>query len=193
MCGTARPPEGMSAIEWIPVSGRCERGGGNSSWQNRQEAAALAARVAEDLATYRRGNLSVGVVTPFAQQAKTILSALSRAGVDATDEGIEVATAHRFQGGERDVIYLSPVIDERSSRQVAGFAADPNLLNVALTRARCRIVIVGCAEASRKHPNHLRELVTHVDNLAATDFESPLSGISTLLYAIRALKRSRGW
>ena len=174
MCGTARPPEGMSAIEWIPVSGRCERGAGNSSWQNYQEAAAVAARVAEDLATYRRGNLSVGVVTPFAQQAKTILSALRRAGVDAAEEGIEVATAHRFQGGERDVIYLSPVIDERSSRQVAGFAADPNLLNVALTRARCRIVIVGSAEASRKHPNHLRELATHVDNLAATDFESPL-------------------
>ena len=174
MCGTARPPEGMSAIEWIPVSGRCERGGGNSSWQNRQEAAALAARVAEDLAAYQRGNLSVGVVTPFAQQAKTILSALRRAGIDATDEGIEVATAHRFQGGERDVIYLSPVIDERSSRQVAGFAADPNLLNVALTRARCRIVIVGSSAASRKHPNHLRELSKHVDNLATTDFESPL-------------------
>ena len=174
MCGTARPPEGMSAIEWIPVSGRCERGADNSSWQNRQEAAAVAARVAEDLGTYRRGNLSVGVVTPFAQQAKTILSALDRVGVNAADEGIEVATAHRFQGGERDVIYLSPVIDERSSRQVAGFASDPNLLNVALTRARCRIVIVGSAEASRKHPNHLRALVTHVDNLAATNFDSPL-------------------
>ena len=174
MCGTARPPEGMSAIEWIPVSGRCERGAGNRSWQNRQEAAALAARVAEDLSTYRRGNLSVGVVTPFAQQAKTILSALRRTGVNAKDVGIEVATAHRFQGGERDVIYLSPVIDERSSRQVAGFAADPNLLNVALTRARCRIVIVGSAEASRKFPNHLRDLAAHVDNLAATNFDSPL-------------------
>ena len=31
MCGTARPPEGMSAIEWIPVSGRCERGAGSTS------------------------------------------------------------------------------------------------------------------------------------------------------------------
>ena len=174
MCGTARPPPGMSAIEWVPVSGRCERGGGNSSWQNRAEAAAVAARVAEDLATYRRGNLSVGVVTPFAEQAKRILSELHQKGVNAKDEGIEVATAHRFQGDERDAIYLSPVIDEGSSRQVAGFAADPNLLNVALTRARCRIVIVGSAEASRKYPNHLRELAAHVANLAATDFDSPL-------------------
>ena len=66
------------------------------------------------------------------------------------------------------------MIDEGSSRQVADFAADPNLLNVALTRARCRIVIVGSADASRKHPNHLRELAAHVDNLAATNFDSPL-------------------
>ena len=34
MCGTARPPVGMSAIEWVQVSGRCERGAGNSSWRN---------------------------------------------------------------------------------------------------------------------------------------------------------------
>ena len=174
MCGTARPPVGMSAIEWVPVSGRCERGAGNSSWQNRREAAAVAARVAEDLAAYRRGNLSVGVVTPFAQQAKTISSALRREGVNATREGIEIATAHRFQGDERDVIYLSPVIDEGSRRQVADFAADPNLLNVALTRARCRIVIVGSEAACRKHPNHLRALAEHVAKLATTAFDSPL-------------------
>ena len=174
MCGTARPPSGMSAIEWVPVSGRCERGAGNRSWQNRREETAVAARVAEDLATYRRGNLTVGVVTPFAQQATTISSALRREGVNATREGIEIATAHRFQGSERDVIYLSPVIDQGSRRQVADFAADPNLLNVALTRARCRIVIVGSQAACRNHPNQLRALAKHVARLAETSFDSPL-------------------
>ena len=174
MCGTARPPAGMSAIEWVEVSGRCERGAGNRSWQNGFEAKAVATRVAEDLATYRRGNLSVGVVTPFAPQARAILSALRREGVDVKREGIEVATAHRFQGGERDVIYLSPVIDEWSSRQVAGFAADPNLLNVALTRARCRLVVVGSDAACRKHPNHLADLAAHVAKLTTTPFDSPL-------------------
>lgn len=174
MCGTARPPVGMSAIEWVRVSGRCERGVGNRSWQNGLEAKAVAARVAQDLATYRRGNLSVGVVTPFAPQAKAILAALRREGVHAKREGIEVATAHRFQGDERDVIYFSPVIDEWSSRQVAGFAADPNLLNVALTRARCRFVIIGDEAACRKHPNHLADLAVHVAKLAETPFDSPL-------------------
>ena len=174
MCGTARPPAGMSAVEWVQVSGRCERGAGNSSWQNGLEAATVAARVAEDLASYRRGNLSVGVVTPFAPQARAILSALRREGIDTDREGIEVATAHRFQGAERDVIYFSPVIDGRSSRQVAGFAADPNLLNVALTRARCRLVVVGSEAACRNHPNHLAELAMHVAKLAETPFDSPL-------------------
>ena len=174
MCGTARPPVGMSAIEWVPVSGRCERGAGNRSWQNGLEASAVAARLAEDLAAYRRGNLSVGVVTPFAPQARMILTALRREGVDAKRGGIEVATAHRFQGDERDVIYFSPVIDEWSSRHVAGFAADPNLLNVALTRARCRFVVIGDEAACRKHPNHLADLAVHVAKLAETPFDSPL-------------------
>ncbi len=174
MCGTSRPPEGLSALEWVSVSGRCERGSSNSSWRNVGEATAVAARIATDLASYRPGNLSVGVVTPFAAQAKAIIAALGREGVSAETEGIEVATAHRFQGGERDVIYLSPVVDERSTRQVAAFAADPNLLNVALTRARCRLVIVGSDAASRNHPNQLRALAEHVAALAATGFDSPL-------------------
>ena len=123
---------------------------------------------------YRQGSLSVGVVTPFAPQARAILSALRREGVDVRRERIEVATAHRFQGDERDVIYFSPVIDEWSSRQVAGFAADPNLLNVALTRARCRIVVVGNEAACRTHPNHLAELAAHVAKLETTPFDSPL-------------------
>lgn len=186
MCGTARPPMGMSAIEWVPVSGRCERGAGNRSWQNGAEAKAVAARVAEDLATYRRGNLSVGVVTPFAPQARVILTSLRREGVDPKREGIEVATAHRFQGDERDVIYFSPVIDEWSSRQVAGFAADPNLLNVALTRARCRFVIIGDEAACRRHPNHLADLAVHVAKLAEMPFDSPLERV------LHAALRERG-
>ena len=174
MCGTARPPEGMSAIEWVPVSGRCQRGPGNRSWQNRAEASALAGRVAADMATYQRGNLSVGIVTPFAQQTKAIRRELRRAGVGDFVEELEVATAHRFQGGERDVIYFSPVIDESSNRPTADFAADPNLLNVALTRARCRVVVVGSEAACRKYPNQLKELAAHVAALAETEFDSPL-------------------
>ena len=174
MCGRRGPPVGMSAIEWVQVSGRASARG-QPQLANGLEAESVAARVAEDLATYRGGNLSVGVVTPFAPQARRILSALRREGVDAKREGIEVATAHRFiWGWNVTFIYFSPVIDEWSSRQVAGFAADPNLLNVALTRARCRIVIVGGEAACRKHPNHLRALAAHVAELAETAFDSPL-------------------
>lgn len=174
MCGTARPPAGMSAIEWVEAAGRCERGAGSRSWQNRLEAKSVAARVAGDLKIYRRENLSVGVVTPFAGQAKLILSTLREEGIDVQGERIEVATAHRFQGGERDVIYFSPVIDDGASRQLADFAGDPNLLNVALTRARCRVVIVGAKAACERHPNQLQALATHVADLGETAFDSPL-------------------
>ena len=174
MCGTARPPAGMSALEWVSASGRCERGAGNRSWRNRGEAALVATRLSGEIDAYRQRNLSVGVVTPFVAQARAIKSELRRVGGDAMYEEIEVATAHRFQGDERDVIYFSPVIDTGSSRQVADFAADPNLLNVALTRARSRVVVVGNARACRKHPNQLQALVEHVEALTAADFDSPL-------------------
>jgi len=53
-------------------------------------------------------------------------------------QGIEVASVDAFQGREKDYIILTCV---RS--QGIGFLSDPRRLNVALTRARYGIVIIG--------------------------------------------------
>jgi hypothetical protein len=52
---------------------------------------------------------------------------------------VEVCTVDRFQGHEADVVFLSFV----NSRSKIGFLDNPNRLNVALTRAKYQLVIVG--------------------------------------------------
>lgn len=88
---------------------------------------------------------AIGVITPYAGQASKIRGKL--ATLDAPDlrERILVDTVDSFQGSERDVIIISFV---RSNPQGwAGFLEFPNegprRLNVALTRAKKRCVLVG--------------------------------------------------
>ena len=89
-------------------------------------------------------------------------------------DSVKIATAHRFQGDERDIMFFSPVIGRAMPARAVRFAADPNLINVALTRARRRLVIVGDMDACLAHPTVLKELASYVARLEASGFDSPL-------------------
>lgn len=72
--------------------------------------------------------------------------------VDIT--ALSIDTVDRFQGGERQVIIISfattsaPVVES----QLREHLTNPNRLNVALTRARRKLILVGCAPALAKLP-----------------------------------------
>ncbi|MEE8572818.1 MAG: AAA domain-containing protein [Gemmatimonadota bacterium] len=94
----------------------------------------------------RRGATDVGIVTPYRLQARRILSQVrSRLGRIAP-RGLEVATIHRFQGREKSVVILDTVdappggswfLNEARNRDF------PCLLNVALSRSRDALIVVG--------------------------------------------------
>jgi superfamily I DNA and/or RNA helicase len=93
----------------------------------------------------RAGVESVAIITPYADQARTIRALLKKQADSA--RGIECSTVHRFQGQERDVVILDTVdadpmkpgvlLNERGSHSSAG-----NLINVAISRARGKLIIV---------------------------------------------------
>ena len=174
LCSDASPPGGMRAVEWVRVSGRSARGPRGRSWINRDEAQTVAREIARALPTYKGLGCSVGVVTPYGAQVEMISGLLSRMLASEDLESIKVATAHRFQGDERDVMYFSPVVDRSMPERQVRFAADPNLINVALTRARRRLVVIGDLDACLAHPTALRELARYAARLEANGFDSPL-------------------
>lgn len=85
----------------------------------------------------------IGIVTPYEGQRQYISSFMQRKGtLKATIyETIEVASVDAFQGREKDFIILSCVRSNRN--QGIGFLNDPRRLNVALTRAKLGLIIVG--------------------------------------------------
>ncbi|MDA1049812.1 MAG: ATP-binding protein [Planctomycetota bacterium] len=81
---------------------------------------------------------TIGVLSPFRDQVDLIAKQLERQLPLAAFERhqLRVGTAHAFQGDERDVMFLSLAIDADSHSASLRFMERPNLLNVAITRAR---------------------------------------------------------
>ena len=85
----------------------------------------------------------IGVVTPYSAQAIVLSQILQGAGSQgaASLAGVEVSSIDGFQGREKEVILFSCVRSNPSQR--LGFLADHRRLNVAITRARRGLIVVG--------------------------------------------------
>ncbi len=85
----------------------------------------------------------IGVITPYEGQRSYIVNYMQFNGSLKKDlyKEIEVASVDAFQGCEKDYIILSCV--RSNEHQGIGFLNDPRRLNVALTRAKYGVVILG--------------------------------------------------
>jgi superfamily I DNA and/or RNA helicase len=86
----------------------------------------------------------IGIVTPFAPQAGLIASMLRKALPDTRQKGrtITVGTVHRLQGAEREIVLFSPVYGDDHKGGMF-FDNGPNMLNVAVSRARDSFLVFG--------------------------------------------------
>jgi superfamily I DNA and/or RNA helicase len=100
---------------------------------------------------------SIGVVTPYNGQVELIKSLMAvddefKSLSTRMSSTIEVKSVDGYQGRERDVIFFSAV---RSNRQgKVGFLTDWRRMNVALTRARSALVVVGDLDTLTAGDNH---------------------------------------
>lgn len=144
------PNRDEPAVRWRTVVGHVRRPA-SSGAQNDDEAKAVVEEIRR-LVLYNGYRGTVGVVTPFRAQANRIRDLMTKAEdlaphVSASD--LLVDTAHRFQGDERDVMVFSPVVSEGISDTALGFLrGNRNLFNVAITRARAALVVVGDQQAA---------------------------------------------
>ena len=106
---------------------------------NDAEVAAVAALVRR--LARRPGVRSVGVITFYAEQQRRLAGAVAGSG-GGGGAVVRVSTVDGFQGQEQDVIVVS-CVRTRGSGGGIGFLANPNRVNVALTRARAACVVVG--------------------------------------------------
>ncbi|KAH0665897.1 hypothetical protein KY285_027103 [Solanum tuberosum] len=138
---------------FIGIQGCDEREGNNPSWFNRIEASKVV-EIIRDLIGYKGlKEEDIGVITPYRQQVLKIRTAL-----ESFDwANIKVGSVEQFQGQEREVIIISTVrstIQHNDFDRVhyLGFLSNPRRFNVAATRARSLLVVIGNPHIICKDP-----------------------------------------
>jgi superfamily I DNA and/or RNA helicase len=141
-------------LEVIDTSGRGfeeETPEGSDSKQNAGEAALVAAEV-EALLGRGVPPGEIAVISPYDAQVQRLRQLLA-AHLDA---GLEVDTVDGFQGREKDAVVVSLV--RANAAGDVGFLADVRRMNVALTRARMKLVVVGDGATIARHAFYARFL-----------------------------------
>ena len=166
------PKKDEPGVIWIDVKGHAVRPGSGGA-VNVEEARAVVAKL-RDLVLANGYEGTVGVVTPFRAQANAILEAVN--ADEALFEALLraeflVDTVHRFQGDERDVMIFSPVVTSDMPESARVFLrSNPNLFNVAITRARAQLIVVGDRAACAKCDiGYLSRFAAYTSSLGAVE------------------------
>lgn len=149
-----------------------------TSYLNRTEAS----NVEKVVTRFFKGGVKpadIGVITPYEGQRSYIVSTMQNTGTFKKEyyKEVEVASVDAFQGREKDFIVLSCV--RSNDNQGIGFLSDPRRLNVALTRAKYGLVIIGNPKVLAKHELWHHLLVHFKDRKCLV--EGPLSNLQTSL------------
>jgi very-short-patch-repair endonuclease len=114
-----------------------------SSWENPPTA-----MLAVDLSREIRAdnpNCTIAIITPYRGQVRLIRTWLrGESELDPKLQGVEVGTVHSFQGGESDVVIFD-IVDGPPRPNLGALLRDETgmrLVNVALTRARGKLVVI---------------------------------------------------
>ncbi|KAL1428244.1 hypothetical protein MTO96_002643 [Rhipicephalus appendiculatus] len=171
-------PQPERPMLFYACQGQEEMAGSGTSYLNRTEAALV-----EKICTrFLRSGVKpqqVGVITPYEGQRAYLVQHMQFQGALHAKlyQEIEVASVDAFQGREKDLIVMSCV--RSNEHQGIGFLNDPRRLNVALTRARYGLIIVGNPKVLSKQPlwNHL--LTFYKENRVLV--EGPLNNLKESL------------
>lgn len=162
-----RPWNDKPAVRWVDVRGKVVRPSTGGAL-NEQEAHAVVDEIERLVSQGYKG--SIGVVSPFRAQANRIRDIVFQR--DSLTRGLANAdflsdAIHSFQGDERDVMIFSPTLSEGTHRGALWFLKNyPNLFNVAITRARAALIVVGDkASALNCGVDHLVQFATYTDKV----------------------------
>lgn len=122
----------------------------------------------EVLPTLEVSNEDIGIIAPYNNQVNNIRKQIPDVMAD---------TVHKFQGREKDVIILSTV-----DNQIKDFTDDPNLLNVAVSRAKKKLIVIVSGNEQEKKGN-VTDLVSYIQYNGMEVVDSKVYSIFDYLYS----------
>ena len=102
--------------------------------------------------------VTIGIISPFRAQVDQLKISVSKVLSDhmLKKHQVEIGTAHTFQGDERDIMLISWAFADNSHSQSLTFLQKPNLFNVAITRAKNKMINFISHDISNLPDGHFR-------------------------------------
>lgn len=116
---------------------------------------------------------AVGIIAPYRDQVYEIKKSIQI-------PALEVDTVHKYQGREKDTIVFSTVTNNLNS-----FVDDPNLINVAVSRAVKELIIVTSDKLFKQHGTNIGDLIRYIEynGLEGSIIKSSKISVFDLLYS----------
>ena len=153
-------------VVFIPSERDTESLSGKTNRHEARIVADCAERVWREMSGTFDAHRSLGIITPYRNQITMIREELRSKGIPSLMD-VSVDTVERYQGSERDVVIYSFCVNYRYQLKLLSNLTEENgvlidrKLNVALTRARKRLIVVGVPELLKSNPiyNQLLESI----------------------------------
>jgi superfamily I DNA and/or RNA helicase len=127
--------------------------------------ALLLNRIEKEVPDLITESFRIGIISPYKAQVQTLREFLQDSPMlESYKRHISVNTVDGFQGQEREVIYISMV--RSNMRGDIGFLKDIRRMNVALTRAKRKLVVVGDSATIAQFPFY-QHFIEYVEELNA--------------------------
>ena len=104
-------------------------------------------------------DIEIGVICPYAEQVRYIRSKISE-DKELLSLNIEINSIDGFQGQEKDLILIT--LTRSNDMGIIGFLSDYRRLNVAMTRAKKKLVIIGDGATLSSNELYL-DLINHIE------------------------------
>lgn len=109
--------------------------------------------------------VSIGIISPFRAQVEQLKISVAKVLSDhmIKKHQIEIGTAHTFQGDERDIILMSWAFANNSFPQSLTFLQKPNLFNVAISRARYKVINFVSKDPKELQDGLFRDYMSYIE------------------------------
>ncbi|KAG1358654.1 putative RNA helicase SDE3 [Cocos nucifera] len=137
-------PNKAFPVLFIGIQGYDEREGSNPSWFNRIEASKVIEIAKKLMRNTDIDETAIGIITPYRRQVLKLRKAFEL--LEMPD--LKVGSVEQFQGQEKQIIIISTIRstvkhNEFDRMHSLGFLSNPRRFNVAITRARSLVIVVG--------------------------------------------------
>lgn len=140
----------LTPYRFFDIASRHEQSNQTKSFFNTEEAQ-VALELVEELMNILPNNKfkgRIGVISPYKEQIKTLRDVFQRQWGSTIFHEIDFNTVDGFQGQEKEIIIMSCV--RASSTGSVGFLSDIRRMNVALTRARTTLWVLGNKDSLKR-------------------------------------------